>query len=87
MRISLRQMTNFLKRRAILYSVLVRELLELDVVLLHYPGHLATAVCLDTEVSGDYMMIGGRRYTRPDLHQYRYRTGDAAIQTDGGKGY
>ncbi|MCH5174728.1 MAG: hypothetical protein J1F40_02455 [Prevotellaceae bacterium] len=49
--------------RAILYSILVRELLGLDVVLLHYPGHLATAVCFDTEVSGDYMMIGGRRYT------------------------
>ena len=49
--------------RAILYSVLVRELLGLDVVLLHYPGHLATAVCFDTEVSGDYMMIGGKRYT------------------------
>lgn len=49
--------------RAILYSVLVRELLGLEVVLLHYPGHLATAVCFDTEVSGDYMMIGGKRYT------------------------
>ena len=49
--------------RAILYSVLVRELLGLDVVLLHYPGHLATAVCFDTEVSGDYIMIGGKRYT------------------------
>ncbi|MCH5216175.1 MAG: hypothetical protein J1F10_04480 [Muribaculaceae bacterium] len=48
--------------RAILFSVLVRELLGLDVVLLHYPGHLATAVCFDTEVSGDYMMIGGKRY-------------------------
>ncbi|MCH5174119.1 MAG: hypothetical protein J1D85_07940, partial [Bacteroidales bacterium] len=49
--------------RAILYSILVRELLGLDVVLLHYPGHLATAVCFDADVPGDYMMIGGRRYT------------------------
>lgn len=49
--------------RAILYSILVRELLNLDVVLLHYPGHLATAVCFNTEVAGDYMMIGGKRYT------------------------
>ncbi len=49
--------------RAILYSILVRELLGLDVVLLHYPGHLATAVCFDTEVSGDYMRIEGKRYT------------------------
>lgn len=49
--------------RAILFSVLVRELLGLEVVLLHYPGHLATAVCFDTEVPGDYIMIGGKRYT------------------------
>lgn len=48
--------------RAILYSVLVRELLGLDVILLHYPNHLATAVCFDAEVSGDYMMIDGKRY-------------------------
>lgn len=48
--------------RAILFSILVRELLGLDVVLLHYPGHLATAVCFDTEVYGDYMQINGKRY-------------------------
>ncbi len=48
--------------RAILYSIVVRELLGLDVVLLHYPGHLATAVCFDTEVYGDYMTIDGKRY-------------------------
>lgn len=48
--------------RAILYSVLVRELLGLDVVLLHYPDHLATAVCFGTEVLGDYLQVDGRRY-------------------------
>jgi len=49
--------------RAILYSILVRELLGLDVVLLHYPGHVATAVCFDTDdVYGDYLQIGGKRY-------------------------
>lgn len=49
--------------RAILFSILVRELLGLEVVLLHYPGHLATAVCFDTEVSGDYLQIDGKHYT------------------------
>lgn len=49
--------------RAILFSVLVRELLGLDVVLLHYPGHLATAVCFNTEVRGDYLQVDGKRYT------------------------
>ncbi len=48
--------------RAILYSILVRELLGLDVILIHYPGHLATAVCFKTEIAGDYLQIEGKRY-------------------------
>ena len=48
--------------RAILYSVLVRDLLGLDVVLLHYPGHLATAVCFGDDTPGDYLTIDGRKY-------------------------
>ncbi|MCH5311552.1 MAG: hypothetical protein J1E57_06315 [Prevotella sp.] len=48
--------------RAILFSIFVRELLGLDIVLLHYPGHLATAVCFNTEVMGDYLVIDGKRY-------------------------
>ena len=48
--------------RAILYSVLIRDLLGLDIVLLHYPTHLATAVCFDENVTGDYLQIDGRRY-------------------------
>lgn len=49
--------------RAILYSVLVRELLGLDVVLVHYPEHIATAVAFDEPVTGDYFEIDGRRFT------------------------
>lgn len=48
--------------RAILYSVLVRDLLGLEVVLLHYPEHLATAVHFDEELSGDYIKLGDRKY-------------------------
>lgn len=48
--------------RAILFSILVRELLGLDAVLLHYPGHLATGVCFETDVSGDYVSLDGKRY-------------------------
>ncbi len=49
--------------RAILYSVLVRDLLGLDVVLLQYPEHLATAVRFDEEeLSGDYVKLDGRKY-------------------------
>ena len=42
---------------------LVRELLGLDVVLVHYPGHMATAVAFDETVKGDYFEINGRRFT------------------------
>lgn len=48
--------------RSILFSILVRELLGLDVVLLNYPGHLATAVYLDDSAKGDYIMVKGKRY-------------------------
>lgn len=48
--------------RAILFSHLVRDLLGLDVALIYYPGHLATAVCFNKEVSGDYLTIDNRRF-------------------------
>lgn len=48
--------------RSILFSRLVRDLLGLDVALIYYPGHLATAVKFDTDVSGDAMLINGERY-------------------------
>lgn len=48
--------------RSILFSRLVRDLLGLDVILVYYPGHLATAVCFDEEVNGDYIMLDGRKF-------------------------
>ena len=48
--------------RAMLFSYLVRELLGLDVVLLDYPEHIATAVRFNGNVSGDYLMVNGRKY-------------------------
>lgn len=49
--------------RAILFSVLVRELLDLEVVLLYYPGHLATAVQFNDSIKGDYVTVDGKTYT------------------------
>ena len=40
--------------RSILYSILVRELLGLEAVLLYYPGHLATAVAFPNNQSFGY---------------------------------
>lgn len=48
--------------RAILFSCLVRELVGLDVVLLNYPGHLATAVRFNDEVEGDFIEVEGQKY-------------------------
>ena len=48
--------------RSILYSILVRDLLGLDVVLLNYPGHLATAVKFEEDVSGDYILLNDGKY-------------------------
>lgn len=48
--------------RAILFSRIVRDLLHLDVVLLYYPGHLASAVCFNQDVRGDYLVLNGRKF-------------------------
>ena len=49
--------------RSIFYSILVRDLLGLDVVLLNYPRHLATAVRFVDEMDGDHIILSGKRYT------------------------
>lgn len=48
--------------RSILFSHLVRDLLGLKVILVYYPGHLATAVCFNDEVKGDYIPLNGKRF-------------------------
>ena len=48
--------------RAVLYSYLVRTLMGLDVVLLEYPNHMATAVCFDENIDGDYITVSGKKY-------------------------
>ena len=52
--------------RSILFANLVRELMGLEVVLLHYPGHLATAVHFNDNVLGDYLMVDGKKYIVSD---------------------
>ena len=52
--------------RSILFTRLVRDLLGLDAVLIHYPGHLATAVAFNDNVHGDCIFVDGRRYTIAD---------------------
>lgn len=49
--------------RSILYRHLVKSLLGLDVVLLDYPNHIATAVRFGDDIPGDYVNVGGVKYT------------------------
>lgn len=49
--------------RSILFSYLVRTLLGLDVVLVEYSDHVATAICFpDDDAFGDYYLINGKPY-------------------------
>jgi hypothetical protein len=49
--------------RSIFFSRLVRDLLGLPVILVYYPGHLATAVAFPGQEQGDYIMLNGQRFT------------------------
>ena len=48
--------------RSVLYAILVKDLMNLDVVLLDYPTHIATAVCFNENITGDYFNIDGKKY-------------------------
>lgn len=63
--------------RSILFSTLVRELVGLDVVLLNYPQHLATAVCFNENVEGDYFVLDGKRYVVCDPTYIGSHVGEA----------
>lgn len=66
--------------RSILYSILIRDLLGLKTVLLHYPGHLATAVRFEEEVAGDYILLDGHKYIVCDPTYIGASVGDAMPQ-------
>lgn len=48
--------------RSFIFELLVRKLTGLDVVVLNYPNHAATAVCFSGEVAGDAVNWRGKRY-------------------------
>jgi len=48
--------------RSVLFGYLVRNLLGLEVIGLDYPGHIATAVKFGTDVKGDCVSYGGKKY-------------------------
>ncbi|MBO7586002.1 MAG: hypothetical protein J6T13_02340 [Bacteroidales bacterium] len=48
--------------RCVLFAFLVRHLLNLDVVFVDYPGHIATAVHFPMRVNGAFVEHNGKRY-------------------------
>lgn len=66
--------------RSILFSILVRDLLGLEVVLLNYPGHLATAVKFNEEVPGYYLLANGKIYVICDPTYIGAPVGDCMPQ-------
>lgn len=48
--------------RSILFSHLIRDLLNLDVALIYYPGHLATAVKFNSDISGATILIDNQKF-------------------------
>lgn len=66
--------------RAILFSYLVRKVLKLDVVLLYYPNHLATAVKIPSYNKGDYVSLNGQRYIICDPTYINAGIGEAMPQ-------
>jgi len=71
--------------RAVLYQALVKNLLKLDVVLLNYPNHLATAVHFHTPVEGDFVMVGTKKYIVCDPTYINASIGCAMPQFKGTK--
>ena len=66
--------------RAVLFSYLVHELMGYDVIGTEYPGHMATAVALDYEVSGVRYNVEGRIYTIADPTYLRSTVGQCMSQ-------
>lgn len=48
--------------RSILFSRIIRDLIGLDIMLVFYPGHLATAVCFNEDVKGDYILLNDKKF-------------------------
>lgn len=71
--------------RSILFSHLIRDLLDLDVVLVYYPGHLYTAVCFEQDVTGDYILVNGRKFTVADPTYYNANIGKTMSRMDNSK--
>jgi len=71
--------------RSILFAYLVKNLTGLEVVGLHYPNHMATAVRFSDDIKGDAVMHNGKRYIVCDPTYVNADIGKAMPQFKGVK--
>ena len=71
--------------RSILFSFLVKELLNLPVIGVDYPGHVATAVKFDVDVPGDFVTYKNQKYLICDPTYINAYIGMAMPQFKDGK--
>lgn len=68
--------------RSLLFSILVKDLLGLEVLLLNYPKHIATAVKFKTDVIGDYFIENNEKYIICDPTHIGASIGDPIPECD-----
>lgn len=66
--------------RSIIFAYLVNKLVGLEVVGLHYPGHMATAVRFNSDIKGDSVRYKGKKYIVTDPTYINADIGNAMPQ-------
>lgn len=66
--------------RSFLFAWLVKTLLNMEVIGLHYPGHMATAVKFRTKMTGDSVKYNGQKYIVADPTYINANVGNAMPQ-------
>lgn len=61
--------------RSVLFAWLVTELLDVEVIGLNYPGHVAAAVHLKQPVAGEHVVYNGKKFTVTDPTYINARVG------------
>ena len=71
--------------RAIFFTQLVKTLLHVEIVLIKYPNHLATAIALNSNIKGETITYQDRKFYIADPTYARSNIGQAMPQLQGQK--
>lgn len=73
--------------RAILFTYMVKTLLDIDVIGVKYPNHMATAVDIQEKIEGEYIKSKGVSYALADPTYINARIGMSMPQFRGTSAY